>query len=80
MTIEAANVRRLAKLVGWPALKQKAFLTAKGDAEWDTAKKSTIDLAVSHLEDTAKMFGIEIEKTEKADQKTKLKLYDPTDS
>lgn len=78
MTIEAANVRRLAKLVGWPAGKQKAFLKAKGDTEWDTAKQSTIDSAVSHLEGTAKMFGVEIDKDEIGnDKKSKLKLYDP---
>ena len=77
MTIEAANVRRLAKLVGWPAGKQKAYLIAKGDTEWDTAKQSTIDSAVSHLEGTAKMFGVEIGNAEKSEKKSKLKLYDP---
>ena len=83
MTIEAANVRRLAKLVGWPAGKQKAFLIAKGDTEWDTAKQSTIDSAVSHLEETAKMFDIGVDKNinaKKPDKRSKLKLYEPPKS
>ena len=68
---EANDVRRLAELVGWPAGKRQAFLEAKGDTKWDTAKQSTIDSAVSHLEETAKMFGIDTA------GRSDLKIYEP---
>ncbi len=71
MTIEAAEVRRLSRLVGWPMEKQKAFLVAKGDSDWDTAKESTIATATNALTDTAKMFGI------KTNRQSRVKLYEP---
>ena len=71
MTIEAAEIRRLAKLVGWPVEKQKSFLKANGDREWDTAKESTVSKAMRHLKETAKMFGVKIA------QRNGVKLYDP---
>ena len=60
MTIEAAEVRRISRLVGWPSEKQESFLRANGDSEWDTAKESTIAIAMDHLKATAKMFGVKI--------------------
>jgi len=61
------EIQALSAAVNWPVEAHATFLKGKGDADWETAKESTLDKALNHLRSTVEMFGIEV--------KPKLKIH-----